>query len=1068
MKKSWLKLVIVLASISAGTTVIAQDYINHDIQNYFKEINVDDGLSGAHVNSIAKDTAGFIWVGTEFGLNRYDGISMKVFQADIEDPRSISTNLIYDVIPDPFGNIWAATVDGLNKFQHLSETFKVYKDKNTKNIYLDIEYDTTANKIWIAANFGGLKYLDLAKDSIINCPINIEPITLKVYDNILLIGTKSDGIVIVNKNTFEVIKTISTPVPSFILAITVLKHDIWAASNKTGLIKISKSDFEDVTFYNKSNSGFTAEGGLSLAEDKNGNLLIGTDGKGLFVFDQTKFYRIVERPHLNSLKSNTIRDIFIDERNNIWLGTYASGINMHPAHNRDIINYQNDYTSANSLSKSFVLCVVESKDKSLYIGTNRGGLNILKNNKIKRVKIPGTVVQSMCFDNKERLWIGTYQNGLFLYENGKLTSIEQLTNSAIFNTASAWSIAKGPDGNMWIGFSQFMAKIDVNTYEYELFINDPTNSNSIINNTIRKLYWDNNKNLWIGTIKGLSIYSFDSARFIETSQIKTFSNKLITSIAGCDSSVFIGTNGYGVYILNDEVQIQDSISSKHGGLVHNLVVGLVSDGKKSIWATTANGVSKINTSSLEVENFSTSDGFIGNTFNPRSSRLLSSGYLAMGSTQGLSIFNPNSISYNTTAPKTLLTEFKIRNRDILIDSTILNNAITYTKSLTLPTKLNSFSISYIGLNYNNPRKVIYKYKLEGYDNGWAIANQKRTASYTNLPPGEYTLKVLASSGNNFWSKNAASVSIIILPLWWQTTFAKIGFVILLIGGPLAIIKIRTQSLSNQKKTLEGLVHERTSKLEKAYQQLSQFNSQLETKVTERTQKLEKSNSELDRFVYSASHDLSAPLKSISGLLNLAKVDKEGDTEIYLDKIETSIIKLEEVIKNLIQFSRNARQEIKMENIDLDELASQLRDELIYTDSEKTKSNIECSISVDSNFQLISDPVRIKIILSNFISNAIKYRKETEDCKIKITGFIKDDLANISVEDNGIGIAKEYIGQIFDMFYRATTHSKGSGLGLYIVKESAAKLNAKINVESELEKGSTFTITFPTKSKSVSQ
>ncbi len=1062
MKNIWLVFVSILALV--GTHTYAQDYINHDIQNYFKEINVNDGLSGAHVNSIAKDSAGFIWIGTEFGLNRYDGISMKVFQSDIEDPQSISTNLIYDVISDPYGDIWTATVDGLNKFQHLTETFKVYKDKNTKNIYLDIEYDTTDNKIWIAANFGGLKYLDLAKDSIINCPIDIEPIRLKIYDDMLLIGTKSDGVVIVNKNTFEIIKIIRTPTPSNILAIAVLKNDIWAVSNKAGLLKFSKSNFDDVTFYNKSNSGFTADGGLSLAEDKNGNLLIGTDGKGLFVYDQTKFYRIVERPHLNSLKSNTIRDIFIDDKNNIWLGTYASGINMHPAHNRAIINYQNDYTSANSLSKSFVLCVVESKDKSLYIGTNRGGLNILKNNKIKRIKIPGTVAQSLCLDNKERLWIGTYQNGIYLYENGKLTSIEQLTKSSIFNTSSAWSIAKGPDGNMWIGFSQFMAKIDANTFEYELFTNEPNNPNSIINNTIRKLYWDGNRNLWIGTIKGLSIYSLDSARFIETNQIKALSNKLITSIAGSGSSVFLGTNGFGVYILNNQMQIQDSLSSKHGGIVHDLIVGLVTDGDQNIWATTANGVSKINTATLKVENFSTADGFIGNTFNPRSSKLLSSGYLAMGSTQGLSIFNPKSISYNTIAPKTLLTGLKIRNNEILIDSTILLNAITYTKTLTLPAKLNSFSIDYVGLNYTNPRKVIYKYKLDGYDEEWTIANKKRTASYTNLPPGDYTFKVQASSGNDFWSSKPANVSITILPFWWQTTLSKIGFIILVIGGPLIVIKIRTQSLSNQKKTLEGLVHERTFKLEKAYEQLSQFNSQLETIVTERTQKLEKSNSELDRFVYSASHDLSAPLKSISGLLHLAKVDKKENTEIYLEKIESSIIKLEEVIKNLIQFSRNARQEIKTENIDLNGLASELRDELIYTDSGKTKSKIDCSISVDSNFQLTSDPVRIKIILSNFISNTIKYRKETEACKIEIKGFVKNGSANISVEDNGIGIAQEYIGQIFDMFYRATTHSKGSGLGLYIVKESAEKLNAKINVKSELEEGSTFTITFPADSE----
>jgi len=1042
------------------TGVEAQDYISNDIQNYFKEINVNDGLSASHVNSIAKDTAGFIWIGTEFGLNRYDGNSIDIFQADIQHPTSISTNLIYDIVSDPYGDIWIATIDGLNKYQHLTEEFKVYKDKNTKNIYPDIEYDNDTKRIWIAANTGGLKYLDLEKDSIITCPLKIEPIRIKSFGSNLLIGTKDNGLIILDKNSCEVIKIIKPQVSTNIMDIALLKDDIWVATNKAGLIRFSKGDFDKVTFYNKDNSGFISDGALCLAEDKNGNLLIGTDGMGLFVFAQSKFYRIVERPNLNSLKSNTIRDIFVDNDNNIWLGTYASGVNMHPAQNRSIINYQNDYTSKNSLSKSFVLAIEEDKDKRLFIGTNRGGLNILEDNEITRVDVPGTVVLSLCKDNNDRIWLGTYQNGIYIFENNKLINLADLINDPIFNTSSAWSIAKGPEGNIWIGFTQFLAKISLTDYSYELFTNDEKNPNTIINNMVRKLFWDNKNNLWIGSVKGLSVYSFDKKSFVPRKNLSLLSNKLITSIASSNNKTFIGTNGDGVFILNDAMEVIDSLSSKHDGLVHNLIMGLVDDGRGNIWATTSNGISKINVASLEIENFSTTDGFIGNTYNPRSSKLLSSGYLAMGASQGLSIFNPDSITYNTKAPITLLTELKIHNRDISIDSTILFKSITYTKSFTLPAKHNSFSIGYVGLNYNNPQKVVYQYRLDGYDDEWTIADNKQTASYTNLPPGDYLFRVRASSGNDFWTTNPANVSITILPQWWQTIYSQIGLFFVLIGLPTLFIKLRTQSLSHQKRTLEVLVKERTSKLEKAYEQLSQFNSQLETKVNERTQKLEKSNSELDRFVYSASHDLSAPLKSITGLLNLAKVDKDTNTSVYLEKIENSIIKLEEVIKNLIQFSRNARQEIRTEKIDLNQIAEELRDELIYADSDKMQSNINCTIDVSSSFSLKSNPVRLKIILSNFISNAIKYRNEEKPCEIYIKGYEEEGKPTISVEDNGIGIEEQYIKQIFDMFYRATTQSKGSGLGLYIVKESAEKINAKIKVTSVIDKGSVFSIVFP--------
>lgn len=1043
-----------------ATTSYAQDYLSHDIQNYFEEINVSDGLSTSHVNAIAKDTAGFIWIGTEFGLNRYDGNSIKIFNADIGNPTSISTNLIYDIISDPYGDIWIATIDGLNKYQHLTDDFKVYKDKDTRNIYSAIIYDNPDKRIWIAANFGGLKYLDLEKDSLINCPLKIEPISINVFENQLFIGTKNDGVVIVNKYTFEVLKTIDPYVNSPILDIAVLKNEVWVATTKGGLMKFSLNNWENTTYFNKTNSDFKADGALSLAEDKNGNLLIGTDGNGLYVYDQTKFYQIVERPNLNSLKSNTIRDIFVDNENNIWLGTYASGINMHPAQNRSIANYQNDYTSKNSLSKSFVLAIEEDKNKKLFIGTNRGGLNILEKNNITRVEIPGTVVLSLCQDKTERLWIGTYQNGIYIYENGNLTNLSDLINNPIFNTMSGWSIVQGPEDNIWIGLTQFLVKLSVKDYSYKIYTTIENDTTSLINSTIRKLMWDENNHLWVGTIKGLSIYSLKEDKFISSQAVSHLSTKLITSIASTTDQTFVGTNGDGVFVYNDNMEIIDSLSSKHNGLVHNLVLELVNDGRGNIWVATSNGVSKVNASTLKVENFSSSDGFIGNTFNPRASKLLSSGHLALGSSHGLSIFNPDSIKYKKVAPKTLLTGLKVLNEEIQIDSTILTNSITYAKSITLSPELYSFSIDYVGLNYNNPDKVFYKYMLEGFENEWQTVDNKQTATFTNLKPGNYTFKVMASNGNNLWTKNPASIPITILPHWWETTFARISLFILLISIPILIIRIRTSTLTIQKKHLETQVKERTLKLENAYQKLTLFNSQLETRVTERTQKLEKSNKELDRFVYSASHDLSAPLKSIIGLLNLVRIDKSEDVSDYIDKIENNIKKLEDVIQNLIQFSRNSRQKVRKENIDLKLISNELQEELIYAESELSKNNINFTLDVKDDFKLTTDPVRLKIILSNIISNAMKYRKGNTKCKIHISGYIKGNKVYISVKDNGIGIEAEYLDKIFQMFYRATTLSKGSGLGLYIVKESAEKIDAIVSVTSTPKKGSTFTISFP--------
>lgn len=1040
----------------------AQEFISNDIQNYFNEINVDEGLSAANVNAIAKDESGFIWVGTEYGLNRYDGNSVLVYQYDPSIKTSISSNLIYDIVADKNGDVWVATKDGLNRFNHLTEDFTYFKDPKTRNIFPDIELDTVANRIWIAANAGGLKYLDLEKDSlaIVTLKTDYNPLTIKVLGDILLVGTKSKGIVFMDKQSFEITKVITPSIKSPIMDLTIAKDNIWAATNKEGLIKISKQDFNSVDYINSSNSEFNSAGALCLDVDQYENLLVGTDGKGLFIYDTKSFYNIIKGPSPNGLRSNAIRDIFVDNENNIWLGTYARGINMQPSQNRTIKNYQNDLTSKNSLSKSFVLCVEESKSGRIYIGTDRGGLNILENNKFSKIDIPGDVILSLHEDSKERLWIGTYQHGIFFYENNKLTNLAEIINDSSFNTNSVWSITEDSHGNIWFGLTNYLIRVDKESFSFTAYQNNANNPNSLINNTVRSLLVDADDRLWIGTIRGLSIFNLKTSEFDFVNETKSLSKKLISSIASSKGNVYIGTHGEGIYIFNNNLEITESLTKKKNGLAHNVILDLIFDNSENLWASTPNGISKIYTSSKKVEIFTSSDGLIGNTFNPRSGQLLSSGKLAFGTTQGLSIFNPDSISNKINPPQTILTGLRVLNDNILIDSTILDKSISYTKSFSLPPKQNSISINYVGLHYANPKKVVYKYILEGFEEEWRIAKKSQTSTYTNLTPGDYTFKVIASSGNNNWTESPASVNIIVLPHWWETNYARIGFLLAVVGVLFLVIKIRTSRLFRQKKNLESQVRERTVKLEKAYGQLSELNNQLETKVNERTQKLEKSNSELDRFVYSASHDLSAPLKSISGLLNLVKIDKTINTEVYLNKIETSIFKLEEVIQNLIQFSRNSRQEVRNEPIDLDLIAKELQEELIYVDSISTRNNLECIINVKSDFVLVSDPVRLKIILSNFLSNAIKYRKEDCNGKIAINGYKKNETIHISVEDNGIGIEEEYLEKIFEMFYRATDLSKGSGLGLYIVKESAEKINAKVSVKSKVSEGSTFTLSFP--------
>ena len=1040
--------------------MVAQGFQNKRIQNYFKQIGVAEGLSDANVNAIAKDKWGLIWIGTEYGLNRYDGHTIRKFNIDSVSSKGISSNLVYDIVTDTKGDVWIATLNGLNKFNHLTETFTVYKDPESSNIYTDILFDSLAQKIWITANKGGLKYVDLTTNRLVNCGYkNTYPLRVQLMGDSLLLGTKAQGVFVLDKNNLKVLDTIPLLKPSPVLSLAVTPTAVWVGTSKAGLLEANRADLNKITYYTQDNSNFNALGALSLTPDHSGNILIGTDGQGMFVYNQNNFYQIRKNANANSLRATAVRTIYIDKQNNIWLGTYANGVSFQPHANRNIKNYQSDVTNPNSLSTDFVLAIEESSDSSLYIGTNRGGLNQLKQGRFEHIPIPGNVVLSLCEDSAGRLWIGTYQNGIYYRQNNKLYALRNVLNDTTFDASSVWAIKEDNLGNIWFGLTHFLVKLSKNNFSYTLYENKVENPNSIINGTIRSLYLDTSNNLWVGTIKGMAKINPSSNTFINKPNLQPIADKLISTITGNDSLIFAGSNGYGIFVLSKTGELFTTLTKERTGLIHNMILGLVIDTNGFLWATTPNGISKINVANFHVENYNASDGFIGNTFNPRAVGKLTGGYLAFGSTKGLSVFHPDSLMGKVKAPPTLLTGLQVLNKQIDIDSTILSSSISFTNQFTLPPKLNSFSINYVGINYENPLKVEYKYKLEGFEDEWRIAGHRTTASYTNLEPGNYTFKVIASTGNNYWTPQPAKVNITILPYWWQTIYAKIGGVILLVVLILSIIRMRTKSLSKQKQVLANLVNERTKKLEKAYNQLAELNNQLEIKVSERTQKLEKSNSELDRFVYSASHDLSAPLKSMKGLLNLAKVDLDNNTLLYLEKLSTSIEKLEDVIQNLIQFSRNARQEVRKEPINLEKIINELQEELIYVDAENESEAISCNIQVDDDFELQSDPVRVKIILSNLLSNAIKYRHENKACQILIKGYNKAGRPTITVTDNGIGIEPVYQAKIFDMFYRATTKSMGSGLGLYIVKESSEKINARVYVASTPEKGSTFTVEF---------
>ena len=562
-------------------------------------------------------------------------------------------------------------------------------------------------------------------------------------------------------------------------------------------------------------------------------------------------------------------------------------------------------------------------------------------------------------------------------------------------------------------------------------------STSILNNRVNHIFEDSKKNLWIATEGGLSKFLKNKGDF-----------KNYTTQNGFES---------------------------------NNIKSIVEDDKGFLWLGTSKGISRFDPVTETIRNYTYNDGLQRGEFSRYSVLKTRKGELLFGGTNGFNIFHPDSIKDNPYTPEVYITELKIFNKPVKIGdkNSPLSKHISQTREITLSYEESVFSFDFVALNYTHPHMNQYAFKMEGFERDWNYVGDQRSATYTSLDPGEYIFRVKASNNDGLWNEEGTSLKIIITPPFWQKSWFLILSALTFCALVYAMIYYRMRNLRQINQELEDKVNERTSQLKtlveelqmkqneveasnselkKTYKQLETINDQLDKRVYERTAKLVKANQQLDRFVYSASHDLSAPLKSILGLINLVKLEhrQEGLSQ-HLKYMENSILKLEVVIEHLTNFSRN-QSPVSKTNFSFAEIVDEVLDDFKYF---ATSNNLKIVRSFNQTDQLNSDFHRIKIVLSNLVSNAIKYRdikKEENYIKIKLT---KNGVSSvIEVEDNGIGIASEHQEKIFEMFFRGTTRSEGSGLGLFIVKDIVEKLNGEITLSSEVECCTRFTVMLP--------
>ncbi|UOE47247.1 response regulator [Mucilaginibacter sp. SMC90] len=1006
----------------------------------FQSLTVDDGLSQNSVLAITQDSRGFIWFGTERGLNRYDTRTFKTYNVNKQDKNGISSGYIRALLSDRKGNLWVGTSNGLDLYNPKTDDFthilfKNGRDSIYNSLVNDIYQDRQGN-IWVC-NWNGLGLISkkapyrcvrVAMPDSLNGPFKA---VYQDHNGAYWIGS-SDGLIKMERSgdgyVFKIYRSEkgkpNTISDNNVTAFTEdAQHNLWIGTLHGGvnILKISTGTFTQFSHYNSINDPLNNNIRI-LRQDGAGKIWVGTQW-GISIIDpQTR--KLVSYRHdpedKNSLSQNSVYSIFIDKSNSVWIGTYFGGVNMASAYNTA---FQTDRYHA-VINNNVVSAITEDQKHNLWIGTEGAGLynysrasdlvNSYQNSLHDPASLGANLIKKVYCDRSQNIWVGTHGGGLNVLAAGgkRFTRYLYKDNDKVTLTSEVLSIFEDSRNNFWVGTGTGLL----------LFKRSNTELQPVKIPLLDKIKWkaihalleDHQHNLWVGTDNGL--FELDPER--QTIRGFTTADGLSANYVNCihedgDKRLWVGMYYAGLASFNAPAGRFECYTEKNG-LVNNNVLGILDDEHDNLWISTGNGLSRFNIKSTAFKNYSRRDGLGGNTFNINSCYKTAAGEMLFGGLYGITSFFPSQIIDNNIPPPVMITELKLNDQPVGINQAdkILKQDISLTKSLIFSHSQNVFTINFAALNYIKPEKNKYAYKLNGFDKEWVYTDIP-TVNYTNLPSGSYTFYAKGSNNDHVWGK-ATVLEIKVLPPFWQTGWAYVLYV-LLAGGIVFFIArfFILQSLLKRDKELTQL-------------KLS--------------------------FFTNISHEIRTHLSLIFGPLEKLLINNLHDES---QKNQLQIIKknsnsLLHLVNELMDFRKAETGNLKL-HIGQHDLVAFLHEiQSSFFDSFLSR-NISSGFTCQAEgILLYFDKEQLEKVFFNLIFNACKY---TDDHGfIDITVDEQTDLVKISITDNGHGIAPHNLKNLFKNYFQENDHGKqntGYGIGLALSKSIVDLHKGVISVESDL-------------------
>ncbi|MFY9163509.1 two-component regulator propeller domain-containing protein [Aquirufa antheringensis] len=1044
-------------------------------QTRYERLSTASGLSQSSVYKIIQDKQGFLWFATGDGLNRYDGHNFKIYRNDPSDPTTLSGSEIFTVAQDDEGNLWVGTRNsGLNKIE--LATGKITR---------------------ITKGPGGQ---DLSNSNI--------PSILNIGKGRMGVAVLGLGYLVYDIRTNQVISAESEWKNTMVKEVVRLfKHSsgtVWMGT-RTGYL-VSQLNAHSFIPYQFGANNYRVR---ALFETKNGDILVGTDGKGIYRFTpKNQQFKVVFYQASDPLsRQNIVTSFAKDAMQNLWIGTDNGVYKLNGEDFKSYTNIPSNPDPELGLSSNSVMSLFTDANQNTWVGTWEAGLNISFFQKprfaVLRYK-PNTLqgllsnkVSTLLADGDNGVWVGSNVGlSYFNHKSGQVTHYLQSASSNKLNSTETYDvnfIHPSGDGGVWVGLwgkgiNLFTKERQLMDYPFkpgvrEANFNTLENFNSefllgtqgmgvvafnpmtkqyrvpfaelgkknFLNKSIAAIRVLNGKEIWVGTV-GFGLYVFDVSNrklrhYVKSAEIGALSYNHVNKIyQDRQKRIWVMTQGGG---LNQYLGAGKGfkVFTVNNGLGSNSLRGMVEDAKGDMWFSTNGGISKMDGKTLKFVNFEEADGLQGKEFMTNAVAKNSQNWLFFGGVNGLNYLKSDSLRMRLDVPPVYFTKLKIFNKEVEAgeDNSPLRVDILSTKHLVLQPNQSVFSLDFVALEYQRPKNNRYAYYLEGFENEWNLVGTQRTVTYTNLSPGDYIFKVKASNSDGIWAEKPYELKITVLPPWYRTWWAYVLYVVLLAAVIYAFIR-------------EVQVREA-------------FRTDLRLKEIEkeRIQELEQVKT---HFFTNISHELRTPLTLITSPLEkyfLSNASLNKDQKAKINSIYQNAQKLLRLINQLLDLSKIESGNVQpvVEKHDLVRQLHSIKQSFdAYAQQKQIK--LKWDAPVESLF-VYYDADIIEKCVTNLLSNAFKFTPEDGIIGIrlelhKVYKGASESINRVSihVSDTGKGISAEHRQHIFDRFYQIPekVDRVGTGVGLSLCKELIEVHRGSIEVQSDLGAGSDFKIQFP--------